>query len=241
MPSTKKGTSQSGDSLEVISGIRPFDASPTAWLVGQGIHYLNSAGKESEQGYQHVVELLRRCGRGKEILEAVKGIFRQVRAGDAPLRWSLLHIIGDAGDPSASDFLVEIALKKLPEVKEKEGCEGPRDAEMLVSTMAVHALRRIAGRHPEVSEKLLKVVSERPARPILIEAVKVADELELTAKVRELLPKEDHWILKIRRVRTEDLIAEPERDDGKERVFTPPTTGLRDTSPQVACCSRRSG
>jgi hypothetical protein len=105
------------------------------------------------------------------------------------LRWNLLYILGDAGEESTVDFLVQTALEQLPEVNPDQGCEGAQDAEMLVCTMAIHALRRVAGRHPEVSEAILKIVSERPARPILIEAVKVANELGLKEKVREILPK----------------------------------------------------
>ena len=86
---------------------------------------------------------------------------------------------------------------------------------------------------------LLKIVSERPARPILIEAVKVASELGLKEKVLELLPNEDHWILDIRRARTEEVFAEPERQDGKERGFTPPKTGALYTAPSTVCCTRK--
>ncbi|MGR9046543.1 MAG: exonuclease SbcCD subunit D C-terminal domain-containing protein [Gammaproteobacteria bacterium] len=236
--SCEKRTSESrGDCLEVGSESRPFDLSATAWLVGQGVRYLNTVGKEGELHYQHVIELMRRCG--KDVTETVNGLFRQANSGDAPLRWCLLYVLGDAGDESAADFLVRTALKQLPEACSDQGCEGPRDAEMLVCTMAVHALRRIAGRHPEVSEQLLKIVSERPARPILIEAVKVAGELGLIEKIREILPKEDHWILDIRRARTEELFAESEREDGKERGFTPPKTGAQYTAPHVTCCTRK--
>jgi hypothetical protein len=103
--------------------------------------------------------------------------------------------------------------------------------------MAVYALHRIAQRHPEASEGLLKVVSARPARPILIEAVKVAGELGLREKIRDILPKEDHWILDIRRARTEEVFAEPERKDGEERGFTPPKTGSLYTAPKASSCA----
>jgi len=231
MSCEKQPSRSGGDCLELIdAGNRPFDFSATGWLVGQGVRYLNTVGKEGELAYQRVVELLRNCS--KDVPETVAGMFRQANSGDAPLRWRLLYVLGDAGDGSAADFLIRTALKQLPEANADEGCEGPRDAEMLVCTMAVHALQRVAERHPAVSEQLLKIVSERPARPILIEAVKVAIELGLKEKVRDLLPKEDHWILDIRRARTEELFAEPEREDGKERGFTPPKTGLDYTAPR---------
>lgn len=239
MSCEKETPGRSGDCLEGDAGNRPFDVSATAWLVGQAVRALNTAGKEGELEYQRVVELLRRCG--KDLLETVTSLFQQAHSGDTPLRWSLLYVLGDAGDGSAADFLVRTALARLPEAKENEGCEGPRDVEMLVHTMAVHAIQRVAERHPEVSEQILKIVSERPERPILIEAVKAAANLGLKEKVSEILPKEDHWILDIRQARTEELFAEPEREDGKERGFTPPKSGLQYTAPQAACCARKEG
>jgi len=236
--SHEKQTSRGGgDRLEVDAGNRPFDISATAWLVGQGVRHLNTADKEGELAYARVVELLRRYS--EDLLETVTGLFRQAKSGDTPLRWSLLYVLADAGDEGATDFLVRTALEQLPEANADQGCEGSRDAEMLVCTMAVHALQRVARRHPKVSDQLLTIVSAKPARPILIEAVKVANELGLEDKVRDLLPKEDHWILDIRQARTEELFAEPEREDGKERGFTPPKTGLQYTAPQIACRTRR--
>ncbi len=226
-----------GDSLEVNEESRQFDKSTTAWLLGQAVRYLNTADKEGEFAYTRVVEVLRRCS--SDLLEAVNGIFRQVKSGDSSLRWNLLYVLSDVGDGSAADFLVHTALKPLPEAKEDGGCESDRDMEMLVCTMAVHALQRVAGRYPEVAEYLLKIISERPARPILIEAVKVANELGLKEKVQALLPKEDHWILDIRRARTEEFFAEPERQDGKERGFTPPKSGSLYTAPSAVCCTRK--
>lgn len=42
----EKQASRNGDCLEVGAGSRPFDGSATAWLVGQGVRYLNTADKE---------------------------------------------------------------------------------------------------------------------------------------------------------------------------------------------------
>lgn len=225
------------DSLEVNAANRLFDKSATAWLFGQAVRYLNTADKEGEFAYTRVVEILRRCS--NDLLETVNGLFRQLKSGDSALRWNLLYVLGDVGDKDAADFLVHAALKQLPEAKEDAGCESDRDMEMLVCTMAVHALHKVARRYPEVSESLLKIVSARPARPILIEAVKVANELKLKDRVRDLLSKDDHWILDIRRARTEEFFAEPERQDGKERGFTPPKSGSLYTAPSAVCCARK--
>lgn len=233
MSCEKQQSSGDSDSLEV-SAIRPLDKSATAWLLGQAVRYLNTADKGREFEYTRVVKVLRRCS--GDLLDTVTSIFRQVKGGDTTLRWNLIYVIGDVGDESAVDFLVGAALKPLPEKKDGECCESGRDMEMLVSTGAVHALHRVATRHPQAADYVLKVISERPDRPILIEAVKVAAELGLRERVQDLLPKEDHWILDIRRARPQELFAEPEREDGKERGFTPPKSGALYTAPSVVHC-----
>ena len=231
-------TSKDGsDSLEANVARRSFDSSATAWLLGQGVRYLNTADKEGELAYARVVEILRGCS--KDLLKTVNGLFRQVKSGDTGLRWNLLYILGDVGDESAAEFLVGAALKPLPESREDAGCESDRDMEMLVSTMAVQALQKVATRHPQTSEYLLKIVAEKPARPILIEAVKVANQLGLKEKVQSLLAKEDHGMLDIRQARPQEVFAEAEREDGKERGFTPPKSGSLYTAPSSVCCTRK--
>ena len=237
MPCENQTSGGGSDKLEVNAGSRPFDISATAWLLGQAVRYLNTADKEGEFAYTRVVEVLRRCS--NDLLETLNGLFRQVKSGDTALRWNLLYVLGDVGDKSAAEFLVHAALKPLPETREDLGCETERDMEMLVSTMAVHALQKVARRYPEVSDYLLKIVAERPARPILVEAVKVANELGLKDKVRDILTKEDYWMLDIRQARVQEVFAEPEREDGKERGFTPPKSGSLYTAPSSVCCTRR--
>jgi hypothetical protein len=234
MTCERQPSSGESDSLEVKAAIRPLDKSATAWLLGQAVRYLNTAGKEGEFEYARVVEILRRCS--GDLPEAVTGIFLQVKGGDTTLRWNLLYVLGDAGDESAADFLVGAALKPLPEKKDGEGCESDQDMEMLVSTGAVHALHRVATRYPQAADHVLQIIAKRPAQPILIEAVKVAADLGLRERVQELLPEEDRWILDIRRALPQELFAEAEREDGKERGFTPPKSGSLYTAPKVVCC-----
>jgi hypothetical protein len=236
---TSEPSGRESDRLETGGARRPFDHSATAWLVGQGVRYLNTDDKEGEVAYQRVIELLRRCG--DDLLETVTGMLRAAPSGDAPLRWCLLHVLGDAAGARAGEFLVQLSVERLPEKNVDEGCEGLRDSELLVRTMAVHAVGRIAGRHPEAKDHLLKIVAERPDRALLIEACKVAGELGLKDKAREILRQEEHWMLDIRRARTEEVFAEPEREDGKERGFTPPRSEALQTSPHVACGVRKGG
>ncbi len=225
------------DSIEGKLTSRPFDRSGTAWLLGQAVRYLNTADKEGEAGYARTVEVLRNCG--TDVLETVNGIFQQVKSGDTTLRWNLLYVLGDTGDRSAAEFFIRTALRRLPEAIEQEGCQNARDMEMLVSTMAVHAVQKLAVRHPETSEAVLQIIARRPEQAILIEAVKVATELGLRDKAKEILREHDYWILDIRKARTEEIVAEPEREDGKERGFTPPKSGSLYTAPSMGCCSTR--
>lgn len=225
------------DRLEGGDVHRHLDGSSTKWLIGQGVKYLNSAGKEAELNYALVMELL---ARREDLADTVAELLRRMRSGDAPLRWSLLHVLGDAGNGSAADYLVRTALEELPPAQQPgEGCEGLHDSELLVRTMAVVALQRVASRNREVTGHVLKLISSRPARAILIEAVKAGRELGLVDRIREVLPKEDQWMLDLRQARTQELFAEPERADGKERGFTPPKFGKFYTAPRSGCCSAR--
>jgi hypothetical protein len=218
------------DSVEGVPGDRPFDVSATASLVGEAVRALNSAGKEGELAYRRMTELLRDR---KDSVSTLIALLEQTGSGDAPLRWNLLHVFGDVADSTGAEFLARAALESLPEQKSEDGCEGPRDTEMLLRTMAVHALRRVADRHPEVGEHVLKTVSARPERPILIEAVKAADHLGYTDEIRKILPENDQWMLEIRAARTEEIFADPGREDTKERGFTPPRGGAQYTAPPV--------
>jgi hypothetical protein len=231
MSPEEKERASGSDSVEGMPGERPFDVSATAWLVGEGVRYLNTPSKEGELAYERVAELLRES---KDAGETVINLLQQQGSGDAPLRWSLLYLLGEVADATAADSLVRFALEPLPEEGREEGCEGSRDMELLVRTRAVGALRSVAERHPDSREHLLKIVSEKPDRAILIEAVKAGADVGLKDKMRELLPEEDQWILDIRQARAEELFAEPERDDGQEVGFTPPKIRRDYDAPRVA-------
>jgi hypothetical protein len=225
-----------GDSVEGMPGDRPFDVSATAWLVGEGIRYLNTPGKEGELAYERVTESLRET---KDAGETLINLLQQYGSGDAPLRWNLLYLLGDVADAAAADSLVRVALEPLPDEERDEGCEGSRDMELLVRTRAVRALRSVVDRHPDAREHLVKIVSERPDRAILIQAVKAAADVGLRERMQELLPEGDQWILEIRRARPDELFSDPEREDGKERGFTPPRIGADYDAPQVVRRARK--
>lgn len=231
-----QSSSRGDDNLEVRNGGVSFEQSGrTAWILAEAVRHLNRADKEADAAYARAVDVLREFGR--DVLETVIGLFRHVQSGDAALRWNALHVLGDAGGEGAAAFLVRTALAPLPDTESDRGCESGRDMEVLVCTMAVQALQRLADRHPaEASEAILDIVSQRPAQPILIEAVKVAVELKLDEKARGILAEGDRWILDIRPSRIQEVFADPGREDGQERGFTPPRSGALYTAPSAGCC-----
>lgn len=234
MPTCEDQSSASkSDRLEIEPAERHFDRSTTAWLIGEGVRHLHSAADEGGLAYQRVTELLRDR---KDLTEAVSQLSKAVGPSDVSLRWTLLHILGDAGDASAASVFVRVAVAPLPADDERRGCESPRDGEILVRTMAVEGLQQLAGRHPQAAEQLLHIVGKAPDRALVIEAVKAASALGLQEKVRGILPKENHWMLDIRRARVDEVAADPERKDGTEHTFAPPKFGTARTTPKTSCC-----
>jgi hypothetical protein len=227
---------QSGDGMQAVTSAYPFGNSATGWLLGEAVRHLHSADKESEALYKRAVEVLSR--NAEDLVEAVRGLSHQAGQFGSGLRWSLLHVLGDAGKADAAKFLVATTLEKLPE-EDREHCESIRDTEVLVRTMAIEAIAKIATRYPEASWALLEIVKAQPAHALLIEAVKAAADLGLRDKVREMLPENQRWILDIKRVKATEVVADPEREDGKERSFTPPKMGDLYTAPRVSCCSKK--
>lgn len=222
-----------GDRSEGSEGPRYFDHSAIGWLVGEAIRHLHGEGKEAELAYRRAIELLRtRDDASQEVIR----IAASVRPDDIDMRWSLVHVLGEVGDLRSAGYLFESAIARLPDHDPTIGCEGPRDNAVLIATMAVEALHSVAAANKEVGDLVLKLVSAHPAQQILIEGVKAAVALGLRDRVVEILPKEDHWMLDLRRARVEELQAEPEREDGKERGFTPPRGRDQLTGPQTCGC-----
>jgi hypothetical protein len=234
MQCTTEASSTDGtDHAEGSLGHRYFDHSAVAWLVGEAMRHLHGEGKDAELYYQRTIELL---SKQKEATDVIQQLAQQVAHEETGIRWSLLHVLGDVGHANAAGFLVESALAHLPDHDPQQGCQSVRDEHVLVATMAVEALQRSANGNPEVADGLLKIVSARPERRVLVEAVTAAVALGLGERLVEVLPKEDHWMIDIRRSRVEELHADPEREDTKERSFQPPKSRELLTSPQICCC-----
>lgn len=231
---TEKTTAadRTGDCIELEEGRQWPGGSEAQWLVGQAIRALNGAEPADERDYRHIIALLREHKAAGEALVQLA----HDGTSDPGLRWNLLHVLGDAGDLAAADFLVKAALERVPE-RQKQGCEGPFDTELLNRTMAVHAIAAIAGRDAKAAEGLLRIIESAPERAVLIEAVKAAVDLGHRERVQGLLAKDAQWILDIKRASHRDVHADAERKDGTEVGYAPPKRGAQHTAPQACGCN----
>ncbi len=219
------------DRLALDEGARHFDLTATAWLVGQAVTQLNDAGERGEHHYLHAVSLLRGCDDASATLLQ---LLSQAPESDPMLHWCLLYVLGDVGGVEAADYLVRFAVSPLRE-NPRGCCEGPADTDLLLRTMAVEALGSIAERNGKAADHLLKLVKRKPARPVLIEAVKVSVALGRREQVAELLADDLRWVVDIRKADCAEIQAEPEREDGTERSFTPPLREHHAGKPSIVC------
>lgn len=226
------------DGLELIDGAYPYAHSPTGWLIRAYVKFLNAdeGNQEASTGLKYVVELLKNR---KDATRALVSESQRTGMHDPMLRWNLLHALGDLEDAEAAKFLTETAAAPLPAVENK-GCHGPLDAEILVRTMAIEALHKTLKVHPQQSELMLTLVGGRLITPLRVEAVKAALALGLGERLKEVLPKEDHWMLDLKKAAFEELRVEHEQiqTPTSERLFRAPSLDANFGKPQSTCCDK---
>ncbi len=225
------------DSLQIVIPDPPIEKTPTSWLVRRALQALNSVGEGSEREYSHAVELLRERADASSTLQE---LFRSSATHDVGLRWGALYIAGDIGDARTAEYLLRAATEPLPKQDDDKACEGPQDMELMIRTMAVESLEKVARRNPDNAEILLKLIAAKPERPVLIEAVKAARNLGLADRAADLLADNDRWILNIKIAPVREIAAEPERGNDSALGYMPPAHKRKGSaSPVAACCSPR--
>jgi hypothetical protein len=225
------------DSFEIVEPEPVILHTPTLWLIGQAFELLNAASEAAAVACAHVVQLLK-CR--DDALDTLTKVLRSSPAEDIGLRWNALYLVGEIGDRSAADLLYRVAVEDIPKsCEDVKACESPRDGEVLVRTMAVEALQRVAERDPEAGETMLAVVAAQPTPPVLIEAVKAARALQLGDKAAKRLRKEQQWMLDIKIQRVQEVMAKPERADDAAVGFTPPGVRTARLAPAADCCTAR--
>ena len=223
------------DKLELQRSRSFIEYTPDAWLVQQAVIQLNSSGKQAEQLYARIIELLIKNESGDLIIQLI----RTTPNTDVTLKWSLLYILGDVKSTTSVKWMTQYTLEPLP--VRGQSCEGPRDGELLLRTMAIESIKKIALQYPDTSESILRIIAARPDKALLIEAVKAAIELGLKEKLYEILPKEDLWTLDIRKARIEEFHAESGKTDTKEIGYIPPRKMADYTTPSIKCACTTGG
>lgn len=200
-----------GDGLQSSHTATRFADSTAGWLIGQAIKALHAEDDEAEASYRRATELL---GQDKAGTEWAARLLKEAYAGDPMLRWSVLHVLADAAPAGAGELLAYAASERMTERdRESRACESPRDMEILVRTMAIEGLTRIAPRQGvEQTQKQLLAVLERQEEPALrIEAVKALLQVApgSAEMIRKILPEALHFAIDLKRADARELQAEP--------------------------------
>ena len=223
------------DKLELQKSRSFINYTPDSWLVQQAVIYLNSSGKQAEESYTRVIALLIK----NESADSIIQLIRITPNIDVTLKWSLLYILGDVKSVASAKWMVQYALEPLP--ARTQSCEGLRDGELLLRTMAVESIKKVAIQYADTAEYILKIVASRPDTALLIEAVKAAIELGLKEKLHEIMAKEDVWMLNIRKARIEEFHAPSGKTDTKEIGYIPPGKIADYKTPSIKCACTKGG
>lgn len=224
-----------GDALEAKPGERYFDHSADAWLLGRAVDHLHADEDDAEgqHNYRRAIELLGRCAAASE---TVGQVLQRVPARDVPLRWSLLYVLADVGDPKALDLFARVAAEPIRQTeRDPQVCESPDDGERLVRVMAVEGLARLAGRADGVQQTLEAVIAKQsdPAvRSAAVQALRAIDP-ESVKRLAEMLPEDHRWMLDVRTAHIGELVAEVEAEGRKETVSQAPVHDRIVSRPRV--------
>lgn len=224
-----------GDGLGVEPGRRLYDQDATAWLVGEGVRHMNAADAEGELAYVRVLELLRKTEEAASTIARVASI---APAEDISLRWSLLYLLADLEEARGLDVFLATAIEAVPaRSRESRGCESARDGEILVRTMAIEGLGRLASSDKHALHALFEVI-ERQAEPALrIEAVKAVLSVapDQVDRLREILPEDLRFAVDIKKVRAEVLDVDFDSKAVDKVRRTPSLDKTAITTPQSGC------
>lgn len=226
------------DAMDAATQRRVFDRDPIAWLAGQAIHHLHAANPDEESAFRHTVHLLRHL---PDATRTIAQVFHDAPRDDHSLRWALLYLLAEVGDPSAAEVFFKAAAMPVPPREHyAQGCETPRDGELLVATMAIAGLQRIGNANHGVLDMLYSLLEVQTERALRIEVVKALLALDPDGvdRIKRILPQELHFALEIRRVRAEALSVEYEARPA-DKVRFAPILGTRRTPPATSPCGCR--
>lgn len=232
----KNHSEPTGDRATSETGRRHFDADASSWLVGEAIARLHSEDCEGQGGYQRAVELLALL----DAASSVGAVFNAAPREDVPLRWSLLYVLAEADDPKAAELFAHIAIEPIRVERDPKVCESLYDGEVLIRTMAIEGLGRLAARDAGIIDLLHKVLEAQPDRALRVEAVRaiLAAAPKEVERLKKTLPEELHFALTLKHVRAQSLAVEYEAS-AVDKVRAMPSldrTSARPTTHNCVCC-----
>lgn len=237
MDKTKQcdGVAATGDSTGLADSGHRFHDTAEAWLVGEALTRLHGEESEARGGYARATELLAKIGAA----EAFAHVFASAPREDVSLRWSLLYILADTGEMRAADLFARAAIEPIRVERDPLACESAYDGEVLVRTMAIEGLGRLAQRDAGLIGHLYKVIESQPDCALRIEAVKavLAAAPAEAERLRHVLPQELHFALELKRVRAQTLVVD-EFAAAKDAVREMPALDGRSVRPSAnhKCC-----
>jgi|KBSMisStaDraftv2_1062788.scaffolds.fasta_scaffold460931_2 hypothetical protein len=223
------------DAMDISDARRHFDMDATSWLVGEAIRHMNAADDKQELAYRRTTELL---AQSSEATKTIAQILYRAPRDDINLRWALLYLLADIGDAHSAPVFAEAAVEAIePRERDRRACETPRDGEVLVRTMAIEGLARVATTHKLGTDLLYRIIEAQPEPALRIEAVKaiLAMSPNEAEKLKKILPEQLHFALSLQRVKAETLAVEFD-SKATDMVKQMPQLGAVKTTPAVTCC-----
>ena len=145
----------------------------------------------SDPDEERLTATVRQLRKVPGVLKSAAELFES-RPDDSNFRWGIAYLACKVGAPGTVNWLTRIALEKLPDSGFGDGCEGPRDGEVLVRVMAVEGLSLLVDSEGGrvVNQALTAII--RGQRDPAVQSAAVLQllrlEPEARSRLRRLLP-----------------------------------------------------
>lgn len=176
-------------------------------LIVEAVNRMGGVGEHAEERYQRALEPLReRAGEAVDVLFAEYQALPEDSYVD---RWSLVHLLSELREPSATQPLNRIITTRIPGEKAKEAHDiSTVTEEVMIRTTAVEGLVRLSADGVEDARKVLlrhakhqRLSIRRACVQGLMETGEDADRRELRALLKE---RGDEGLLRIKRIDVRD-------------------------------------
>jgi hypothetical protein len=201
-----------GDSLRVNVQPHPFKFAkdpqdPLNELIVDAINKMGAVGEDAEKLYQDALDRLRPSA--DRVIDIVRAEYASMPEEQYLDRWSLIQLVTELRPPSSLRLLDDILGSAIP----PEQSRNPHSfttvgEEVMIRTTAVEALTRMAAEGDPQALALLLKYSRHPN--FSVKRASVQGYLEhggskAQAELSRVLPKDEHFILNIRRTDVHDV------------------------------------